>query len=206
MKRIILLTVAAIFALSLNSFSQIKVSSTGKVGINNTSPSYQLDVDGDFRVSSNGYDIIFDYGELRPDNCGWSSLGQSGYEWQELHAYDAYFYYYTVYYSDENTKTDIRDLTTSKNKLKALRPVKYKLKEKKKVKEGEPEQPIQEQMGFIAQEIQKIYPEIVAENKDGMLGVRYTALIPVLVKAFQEQQTEIDDLKARIEKLESDKK
>jgi hypothetical protein len=58
-------------------------------------------------------------------------------------------------------------------------------------------------MGFIAQEVQPVFPEIVTKQKDGSLGIRYTELIPVLVKAFQEQQAEIDDLKARIGKLEA---
>ena len=62
-----------------------------------------------------------------------------------------------------------------------------------------------EQIGLIAQELQDVFPEVVVENEEGDLGVRYTALIPVLIKAFQEQQEEIDDLKDRIEKLESAK-
>ena len=61
-------------------------------------------------------------------------------------------------------------------------------------------------MRFIAQEMQKIFPEIVVEDKNGVLGIRYTELIPVLVKAFQEQQQVIDDLKARVEALEAAKK
>ncbi len=56
--------------------------------------------------------------------------------------------------------------------------------------------------GFIAQEIQKILPFIVSEgtDKDHLLSVDYISLIPVLTKAIQEQQTQIqqqsEDIKA----------
>ncbi len=56
--------------------------------------------------------------------------------------------------------------------------------------------------GFIAQEIQKVMPFIVTEgaDKDRLLSVDYISIIPVLTKAIQEQQTQIqqqsDDIKA----------
>jgi hypothetical protein len=47
--------------------------------------------------------------------------------------------------------------------------------------------------GFIAQELQKIMPSLVIEgkDKDKLLSVNYTALIPVLTQALQEQQKTI---------------
>ncbi len=58
------------------------------------------------------------------------------------------------------------------------------------------------QYGFVAQEVQKIFPDLVTTQEDGLLGIQYTGLIPVLVKAIQEQQLEIDELFRRIEELE----
>jgi hypothetical protein len=58
-----------------------------------------------------------------------------------------------------------------------------------------------DQYGFSAQAVQKILPELVATGNDGYLAVRYTALIPILVQAMQEQQAQIEALKAEIEKL-----
>nr|MBP6661273.1 hypothetical protein [Chitinophagales bacterium] len=48
-------------------------------------------------------------------------------------------------------------------------------------------------LGFIAQEIRDILPDIVLESKDSMntLLMNYSGVIPVLVKAIQEQQTQI---------------
>lgn len=127
--------------------------------------------------------------------------------WEELYASQAYFNYNPTILSDVNAKTDIKDLPDSKSKLLVLRPVSYKLKPKFKGNEKADakiaEQAAKDQLGLIAQEVQEVFPEIVSEREDGTLGIRYTELIPVLIKAVQEQQAEINDLKARIEKLEN---
>ncbi len=52
-----------------------------------------------------------------------------------------------------------------------------------------------ENLGLIAQDVEKVFPQVVDVIKDGNLGVRYTELIPVLVKAIQEQQKQIEELK-----------
>ena len=203
MKKIILLAVFGLFILSVNA--QIKVNSTGKVGINNTNPTYQLDVNGTFSINDNSNQLIYQWGELYPVS-GWSSLGNYGYMRNEVHAYQAFFYYCDVYYSDASLKSNIQDLPSASERVKGLRPVTYKMKPSEKAGQEADKKAETEQMGFIAQEMQKIFPEIVVEDKNGVLGIRYTELIPVLVKAFQEQQQVIDDLKARVEALEAAKK
>ncbi len=65
-------------------------------------------------------------------------------------------------------------------------------------------------MGFIAQDVAKVVPEIV-DTKAGLgpdgdyMGVRYTELIPVLTKAIQEQQAQIEELKSQVKELKSRK-
>jgi hypothetical protein len=49
-------------------------------------------------------------------------------------------------------------------------------------------------MGFIAQEVQKIFPELVYTDKDGILSVDYISLIPVLVEAIKEIQFRADSV------------
>jgi len=56
--------------------------------------------------------------------------------------------------------------------------------------------------GFIAQEVENIIPEASSPMDSGLLSVSVTSMVPTLVKAIQEQQTIIEDLKARIETLE----
>nr|WP_319998174.1 tail fiber domain-containing protein [uncultured Draconibacterium sp.] len=207
MKKFTFLFVVGFLALSLNSFSQIKVNSTGKVGINNTSPTYQLDVNGNFRISSGGDELIFNYGDLYPSYSSDCSIGTYSYMWQELFVTQALFNYNPIILSDVNAKTDIKNLPDTKSKLLVLRPVSYKLKPKFKGNEKADakiaEKAAEQQLGLIAQEVQEVFPEIVSAREDGTLGICYTGLIPVLIKAFQEQQDEIDDLKERIEKLEN---
>ena len=69
---------------------------------------------------------------------------------------------------------------------------------------------IHDDFGFVAQELYEVYPKAVTsqkDNEDGSINmpwaVDYSKLVPVLTKAIQEQQTIINDLKARIETLEA---
>jgi hypothetical protein len=62
------------------------------------------------------------------------------------------------------------------------------------------------EVGLIAQELNDLIPNVVLEGGDDVSelpwGVDYGKLTPYLIKAIQEQQTIIDDLKTRIETLE----
>ena len=60
---------------------------------------------------------------------------------------------------------------------------------------------LKEDYGFIAQEVEKVIPEIVRTNDDDKKAINYNGITSVLVKAIQEQQTIIEDLKSRIETL-----
>ena len=60
-------------------------------------------------------------------------------------------------------------------------------------------------IGVLAQEIQKLFPELVGADDENRLTVNYQGLVPVLINALKEQQNEIVRLKEqekRIEKLE----
>ncbi len=59
------------------------------------------------------------------------------------------------------------------------------------------------QIGFIAQEIEKIFPEMVFTDEKGYKSVDYSRLTPVLVEAIKEQQKMINELKTNNQKLES---
>jgi hypothetical protein len=40
---------------------------------------------------------------------------------------------------------------------------------------------------LLAQEVQKVFPELVNEDKNGMLSLNYQGLIPILIKALKDQ-------------------
>lgn len=54
----------------------------------------------------------------------------------------------------------------------------------------------QKHYGLSAQELQKIYPDLVRESQDGTLGVNYVELVPILIHSIQELKQELDEVKA----------
>lgn len=100
--------------------------------------------------------------------------------------------------SDKRLKRNITPLKQSIAAVMQLNPVSYEKKQSLASTDYN-----MKENGFIAQELQKVMPALVTEgtDKDKLLSVNYIALIPVLTKAIQEQQKEIETLKALVEKL-----
>ncbi len=59
------------------------------------------------------------------------------------------------------------------------------------------------QIGLLAQELQKVYPQLVKENDKGMLSVNYNGMIPVLLEAIKEQQLIIQRQQLSAEKQQN---
>lgn len=95
--------------------------------------------------------------------------------------------------SDFRLKTNIETLGTVLQKIDQLRGVKFTYKDQHKYASGY-------KIGVIAQELQKVYPEMVTLGKDGFLKVDYTQLTGMLIQAVKEQQKEIEEMKARMNK------
>jgi len=93
--------------------------------------------------------------------------------------------------SDIRLKKNLRDLEPALNKLLNIKTYRYQYK-------GEDV----ELIGFVAQDLEKYYPEFVSEN-NGYKGISYASLTPVLVKAIQEQQKIIDEQKNELKELKS---
>jgi hypothetical protein len=84
--------------------------------------------------------------------------------------------------SSERYKTEIETMGAASNRLQELRPVTFKLK-------TDPEGAIQ--YGLIAEEVAKVYPELVIRNPKGEIqGVRYEELAPMLLSEMQHERTE----------------
>ena len=95
--------------------------------------------------------------------------------------------------SDYRLKENVETLENGLDRLKQLKPVKFDWKNTDETSEG-----------FIAHEVQEIFPEAVVGEKDGerMQSMDYGRITPLLVKAIQEQQTLIESLEARLSALE----
>lgn len=98
--------------------------------------------------------------------------------------------------SDERLKIGITKIDDCLNKIQSIRPVKFNWSPAQKTYKGK-------DIGLIAQEVQKIAPEIVTERSDGYLAMKYDKMVPLLVGAIQDQQKIIDEMRAEIDDLKS---
>jgi hypothetical protein len=104
----------------------------------------------------------------------------------------------TLYHSDIRWKTDIKPIKYGINELMRLNSISYLWKVNAYPEMGFDKGP---QFGFIAQEFEKVIPELVRTDKDGYKSIDYVKLTPILVVAIQEQQKEIEELKGLVNRL-----
>jgi hypothetical protein len=100
--------------------------------------------------------------------------------------------------SDARLKKDIKNINNGLKTISLLRPVSYV----KKTTMNSKDYTIKE-TGFIAQEVRKVLPDLVTEMNDAdkTLIVNYNAVIPILTKAVQEQQVQIEAQQKQIDML-----
>ncbi len=114
--------------------------------------------------------------------------------------------------SDIRYKQDIVELETKDSKILknilSLNPIEYKLKQQYqevKTNDGITKEPQLDEnsqvfqkkhFGLIAQDLQKLYPDLVYEEDNGYLSINYTGLIPLLIQSIKE-------LNAKVEYLET---
>ena len=108
--------------------------------------------------------------------------------------------------SDEKIKENIVDTTPKLDDLMKVRVRNYNLKKDLGYE-------YHKQIGVIAQELENVFPGLVEETQDRdaegnnldttTKSVKYSVFVPILIKAIQEQQTIINDLKARVTVLEA---
>jgi hypothetical protein len=92
--------------------------------------------------------------------------------------------------SSERYKEDIRDIGEKTAGIYSLRPVSYQYKDTKKKSEKTLE------YGLIAEEVDRIYPELVERRSDGRIeSVKYNKLVPMLLNEIQKLKKEIQALK-----------
>ena len=100
--------------------------------------------------------------------------------------------------SDLRLKKNIFPISNALSKITQLRGVNYYWKNETTGKGP--------QIGLIAQDVEKIFPEIVSTDKEGYKSLDYSRLVSPLIEAVKELKAENEELKKRIEVLEKDKK
>ncbi len=93
--------------------------------------------------------------------------------------------------SDVRWKENIQPITGALDKVLQLSGVSYDWR-----KNEFPENKFDDKthLGLIAQDVENIIPELVTTGPDGYKGIDYNGLVPLLIGAIQEQQTQIDEL------------
>jgi hypothetical protein len=199
MKKIIIILSMTCFAFSLNA--QLTVNSTGNVtltkavtfgtGINLANSDFLL------KPTTQPYPIIF-----MSYSTGYLGIAKGPN--QPSYVMDiggTIRVVTTLYTSDSRVKKDIIDLPQSKvNGLYSLKSKSYKFDDSKLSQFGitSDESTKREHFGFLAQDIQKVYPELVYEDSLGSLSIDYIGMIPILLESIKSLKLEVDALKSQI--------
>lgn len=204
MKKKLFLLALIIFSTGLAN-AQLKMLSSGNVGVGMDNPTHRLQVYGDFHVDSYS------------PNWGRAL-------WTKVHFNSAcaYHLYNTVYNrdvffvcgegwlwtmkggffgSDSVMKKNITPLTSSLSTIKKLNGVKYQYKDPSVENSFSKSQSVvsttkldEYRLGLVAQEVEKIIPEVVKTMPDNTKAIAYTDLIALLIEGIKEQQNQLETL------------
>lgn len=197
MKKLYILFVLCVLAFTAKA--QLKYTSAGKLTFGNIQPynSYVTRWEGlghyyHYRSSTSGNTWLKIYlGTNAPRLSG--SEGYIRFYDTESSVYNN-IYVKNVYTGfDLRLKTNVASLSSSTAKVLALRPVTYSF-----AKTGKEEKLSQREIGFIAQEVEKVLPEAVVTDDDGNKLVNYTTVIPIFTGAIQELNARIAALQAKL--------
>lgn len=102
-------------------------------------------------------------------------------------------------WSDERFKTNVQALNSSLDKVLSLRGVEYNWTEEAQAELGLGEGT---EIGLVAQDVEKVFHELVSIDSAGYKRIDYARLAAVLFEAIREQQAMIDDLEVRLSAFE----
>jgi hypothetical protein len=165
--------------LNVTHVERMRISSSGKVGIGTVNPGVALDVVGDAAFT----------GSL---GVGTASSNVAG----EIRATNNITAYYS---SDLRLKKNIVPIQNALSSLNKIRGVRYEWTDDYIKKQGGEDGYFvrKDDVGVIAQEVQKVLPEIVVEREDGYLAVKYDRIVALLIEAVKELQVEVEELKKK---------
>jgi hypothetical protein len=94
--------------------------------------------------------------------------------------------------SDKRLKDNIKTISNPISKILQIGGYTFNWNEKQDTYKGQ-------DVGVIAQEIEKVLPEIVEERENGYKAVKYEKIVPLLIEAIKDQQKQIDELKNKLD-------
>jgi Chaperone of endosialidase len=175
------------------------IAGQGNVGIGVTNPAYILDIKDRIRLRANGSNTAGLYLN-NAANTTWTAfagmktdtqvglfIGGTWRFWVD-NAGSGYLNGNLIQTSDKRLKQDFSVLTNSLSDIYKLKGYHFKWIEASRSQDL--------QTGLIAQEVQKIFPELVQTDEKGFLSVNYIGLIPHLIEAVKELRNENELLKS----------
>jgi hypothetical protein len=193
------------------------LKSNGYVGLGTTNPAYTLDVAGDVNIIKGlsgsalhcnnaqaiwyngtyfswGYDAEYNYFADKV------TIGNASNPSYMLYVQGSAYATGSWNSSDVRFKKNILPIINSIERIMKIRGTSFKFRNDEfrdyQFDEGT-------QFGFIAQELESIFPEVVKTESNGYKSVNYNGMIPVLVEAIKEQQRQIEELQKEIALLKS---
>ncbi|MDO8557489.1 MAG: tail fiber domain-containing protein [Candidatus Jorgensenbacteria bacterium] len=201
-----------------SSTEVMRISSAGLVGIGTTNPATPLHIvgtstisNGNMRIASSSYGIVFSdntiqttaaanvsnhwtlsgsnlYASSTSYSVGIGNTNPGSYKLAVTGNVQATAFYYS---SDVRMKENIKPLQNSLQKIMQLQGVSFEWK-----KDGSGS------IGLIAQDTQKVFPELVSTDEaTGVMSLQYANLVAPLIEAVKEQQKQINKLKIELEAL-----
>lgn len=96
----------------------------------------------------------------------------------------------TIFISDSSLKTEILPIQSSLNRLKLVNGYTYRFKD-------ELSQDNKLRAGFLAQELEQVFPNLVDTDLNQLKGVNYVELIPYLLEALKELNAKVDEMEVK---------
>lgn len=182
-----------IFRGGTNNFSEatstIFVSDSGLVGVGSTTPTEKLSVQGNMLVSGNI--VTPKFSDLPVAQVGDSILCISGGGEVRIDTVQDCF----GAYSDVNLKKNIATVTSVLEKVGQLNTVNFNWIDEKRGTTT--------QLGYIAQDVQKVFPEAVKTDNKGFLKVNYLALSAIYANAIKELNAKVESFINRLLAVEN---
>jgi hypothetical protein len=181
------------------------VLQSGNVGIGTTTPATRLEVTDEIFSSGSVAGYKFSDRVLGPTKAwSWFASNGSASLWEQSSNQNKLTIFANgnatlagtlTQNSDERLKQNIQHLNNPLEKLTALSGYTYRWKDAGRGSE--------EQIGLLAQEVEKQFPQLVRTDENGTKSVAYQNLVPVLIEAIKQQQQTILAQQKAIEKLQA---
>ena len=185
---------------SSNKENALTVLKDGNIGIGTVNPTAQLHIlQGNLSAASSKAGLLFEYLNLGLSNSTWKiyhsgahfSFANNGVRQAYIQAGLGTY----VVTSDRNKKQNISPLNSVLDDVLKLQPSRYQY-----ISAGDDSRYT---YGLMVQDVELTFPDLVHKDEQGNRGLGYDEFIPIAIKAIQEQQEIIKELRDRIIKLEN---